>query len=372
MSGNKVGLVINPIAGMGGKVGLKGTDDPGILEKARELGAEPVAPERAVKALAKLKGSNPEAEIYCCSGVMGADEAAEAGFDPVVVEEIDSEDTAASDTRKVARALLEEGVEIILFAGGDGTARNMIEAVDKKVPLLGIPTGVKMHSALFANTPEIAGRLVGRYLRGVLPLREAEVMDVDEEAFRYNRLETDLKGFAETPYDPRWVQAAKSPTVTSGSEEEDQKAIARWVVEQMEDDKLYILGPGTTTRAVAEELGLSEFTLLGVDLVRDGELVAADVREEEIFEELEDGPAEIIISPIGKQGFILGRGNQQVSPRIVKKVGIDKIQILATPNKLSETPMLKIDTGDSELDEGFRGYKRVIMGYKVTRPVPVM
>ncbi|KXA92099.1 ATP-NAD kinase, partial [candidate division MSBL1 archaeon SCGC-AAA259E19] len=151
----------------------------------------------------------------------------------------------------------------------------------------------------------------------------------------------------------------------------DQEAIARWVVEQMEEGVLYILAPGTTTRAVAEEMGISEFTLLGVDLIRNGELLAEDVMERRILAEIEDDSAIIILSPIGKQGFILGRGNQQVSPKVVRKVGIDNIMILATPGKIAETPMLKVDTGDPDLDEEFKGYVRVIMGYKITRPVPV-
>lgn len=371
MPEGKVGLIVNPIAGMGGKVGLKGTDEPEILAKARELGSEPVAPERAFKALEKLRESSVDVEILTCSEEMGENEAKKAGFDPEVVLEVDSGETTSDDTEDAAKKFIEESVDIILFAGGDGTARDVLRVVEGDIPILGIPTGVKMHSAVFANTPEIAGRLVGRYLMGSLPLREAEVMDVDEEAFRQNRLDTDLKGFGRTPYDPRWVQSAKSPTVSSGSEESDQESIARWVVEHMEENRVYILGPGTTTRAVADELGVSEFTLLGVDLVKDEKLLAKDVTEDTILKEIEGSPATVVISPIGKQGFILGRGNQQVSPEVVKQVGVENILILATPNKLTETPMLKVDTGDSDLDEELRGYMRVIMGYGVERPVPV-
>lgn len=372
MPKNKVGLIVNPIAGMGGRVGLKGTDGREVVEKARELGADPVAPERAEKALEKLKKSGVEVEILTPSDEMGENESKKAGFEPQVVLDIDSGSTTPDDTEKAAKKLLDLGVDLILFAGGDGTARDVLRVVGKEVPLLGIPTGVKMHSAVFANTPEIAGSLVARYLsdRG-LPLREAEIMDVDEEAFRQNELDTDLKGFSRTPYDPRWVQAAKSPTVSSGSEEKDQKSIAEWVVEEMEEERLYVLGPGTTTRAVAEELGIDDFTLLGVDLVRDGELIAKDVTEGEILEEIGEDPASIIVSPIGKQGFMLGRGNQQVSPRVIEEVGTDNITVIATPNKLTETPMLKVDTGDPDLDEELRGYQRVILGYGTTRPVPV-
>lgn len=373
MSQNKIGLIVNPIAGMGGKVGLKGTDGPEIVEKARELGADPVAPERAVKALEKLKESDISVDVLTCSDEMGAMEAREVGFDFKIIHEIESGSTTPEDTKKAAENFLEKGVEIILFAGGDGTTRDIYDVVGKEIPILGIPTGVKMHSAVFANTPEIGGRLIARYLRGEgLELREAEIVDVDEEAFRQNELDTDLKGYGKSPYDPRWVQVAKSPTVTSGSEVEDQKSIAEWVVEQMEKNCLYVLGPGTTTRAVAEELGISEFTLLGVDLVKNGELVKKDVTEKKILEELEENSeAKIIVSPIGSQGFVFGRGNQQISPKVIRKIGTDNILILATPNKLAETPQLKVDTRDSELDEEFRGYARVILDYGTKRPIPV-
>lgn len=371
MSGKKIGFLVNPIAGMGGKVGLKGTDGPKVLQKAKELGAEPVAPERATKALKKLKEMKIEIKIFCCSEEMGEKEVKEAEFDPIVIKNINSGKTTPEDTKKAVKKFLDEDVDIILFAGGDGTARDVIEVIDMDIPILGIPTGVKMHSAVFANTPEIAGRLVGRYLMGNLPLREAEVMDVDEEAFRDNRLETDLKGYAKVPYDPHWVQASKSPSSTTGSESGDQESIARWVVEIMEEDRLYLLGPGTTTRAVAEQLGISNSTLLGVDLIKGGELVAKDVKEEEIYDAVGGNPTTIIVSPIGKQGFVFGRGNQQISPRIIRSVGIDNMMILATPNKMIETPMLRTDTGDSELDEDLRGYKRVIIGYKKKRPVPL-
>jgi len=369
----KIGFLVNPVAGMGGKVGLKGTDGAGIVEKAKKRGAEPVAPERAIKALKKLEGSDASTFIYTCSDEMGQSEVEETGLDYEVVCDVKSGETTPEDTKRALESFLEKGIDIVLFAGGDGTATDILEVLDQEAPMLGIPTGVKMHSAVFANTPEIGGRLVARYLRGDdLPLREAEVVDVDEDAFRQNELDTDLKGYGKSPYDPRWVQAAKSPTVTSGSEVEDQGEIAEWIVERMDKDRLYILGPGTTTRAVAEQLDIPQSTLLGVDLIKDGELVASDVTEGEILEMLEENTeAEIIVSPIGQQGFVFGRGNQQISPKVIREVGTDNIRIIATPNKLAQTPQLKVDTGDPDLNEELRGYGRVILGYDIKRPIPV-
>jgi predicted polyphosphate/ATP-dependent NAD kinase len=368
----KLGLIVNPIAGMGGRVGLKGTDGLEIVAKARKLGAEPVAPERALEALRALKDTGSKPELFSYPAEMGEDEIREAGFSPQVLGEIKSGETTAEDTKRAAKDLLAQGVDLILFSGGDGTARDILDAIGTKVPILGVPTGVKMFSAVFANTPENAGKLAARFLTEGLPLREAEVMDVDEDAFRRNQLESELKGFARTPYEPQLVQAAKLPTAPTGSELADQKAIARWVLEIMENDRLYVLGPGTTTRAVAEELGIYDSTLLGVDLIKDKKLLARDVGEEQLLQELGNLPATIIVSPIGKQGFILGRGNQQISPGVVRRAGKENMLVLATPNKIAATPTLKVDTGDPGLDQEFRGHIPVIVGYWLKRTVRVV
>lgn len=368
----KMGLIVNPIAGMGGRVGLKGTDGAEILARARELGAEPVAPDKAVETLRAVKRTDLELDILTYPAEMGEDEAREAGFKPEVIGGITPGETTADDTKRAARDFLKRKVQLILFAGGDGTARDLIDAVGTKVPILGIPTGVKMFSAVFANTPEAAGRLAIRFLRVGLPTHEAEVMDVDEDAFRSNRLESELKGFALTPYEPQLIQAAKLPTALTGYEKADQEAIARYVVGSMVEDHLYILGPGTTTRAVAEGLGIRDSTLLGVDLVRDRKLIVKDAKEKDILCEMKDRSATIIVSPIGKQGFILGRGNQQISPEVVRRVGKENIWVLATPTKLSSTPTLKVDTGDLELDQEFRGYIPVIVGYGLKQTIRVI
>jgi len=349
---------------------LKGTDGTGVVEKALELGAKPVSPGRAVDALRVLKRLKLEFELITYPAEMGADEAREAGIEGRTIGKIVSKKTTAEDTKQAARGMLAEGVELILFAGGDGTAIDLIDAVGTRVPLLGVPTGVKMHSAVFANTPEAAGEVAARFLREGLPLREAEVMDIDEEAYRQNRLSAKLKGFAKVPYEPAMVQATKE--ASTGYELADQKAIARWVFELMEKGRIYVLGPGTTTRAVAEELGIYDSTLLGVDLIKNYKLVAKDVNEEQILQAVGGKLATIIVSPIGRQGFILGRGNQQISPEVVMEVGKENILVIAAPQKLSSTPTLKVDTGDTKLDEVFRGYIKVITGYRQSRMVKII
>ena len=366
----KLGLIVNPIAGMGGRVGLKGTDGPEILAKARELGAAPVAPARAVKTLRSIKRLFKDFELLTYPADMGKDEAEESGLDARVVGKMIVGGTTSEDTKRAAMEMLSDGVDLLIFAGGDGTASDLLDSVDKKAPIIGIPTGVKMHSAVFANNPEAAGEVAARFLREGLPLREAEVMDIDEEAYRDGRLVAKLKGYALVPYEPVMMQATKEGS--TGNELADQKAIARWVYEMMEKGHVYILGPGTTTRAVAEELGIHDFTLLGVDLIEDYKLVAKDLNEEQILRSIKGKPATIIVSPIGRQGFILGRGNLQLSPEVLKLVGKNNIWVISTANKSTLTPTLKVDTGDVELDGHFRGYIRVISGYRQSHMLKVV
>lgn len=366
----KLGLIVNPIAGLGGRVGLKGTDGEDVIKKALDLGAAPLSPARAIEALQVIKRSGLKFELITYPAEMGADEAREAGIGTRTIGDIVSGKTTAEDTKRATREMLAENVDLILVAGGDGTMADVIEVIDMRVPILGVPTGVKMHSAVFANTPKAAGEIAARFLRDGLPLREAEVMDIDEEAYRQNRLSAKLEGFAKVPYEPTMIQATKEGS--TGYELADQKAIARWIFELMEKGRTYILGPGTTTRAVAEELGIYDSTLLGVDIIRDYKMVAKDVNEEQILQAIEGKPATIIVSPIGRQGFVLGRGNQQISPKVVEKVGKENILVIATPQKLSSTPTLKVDTGDAKLDEVFRGYIKVITGYRQSRMVKVI
>jgi predicted polyphosphate/ATP-dependent NAD kinase len=365
----KLGLVVNPIAGMGGRVGLKGTDGEAILKKALALGAEPVAPSKAVEALKGLHPMKEKISLITYPHEMGENKAKECNFDPTVVGSIVPGKTTAADTKKAAKKLMKLGVDLILFVGGDGTARDIYEVVGADVPVLGVPAGVKIYSAVFANTAKTAGEVAARFLSEDLPLREAEVMDIDEEAYRENRLSAKLKGYARVPYEPLMLQLTKEGSVAA--ELEDQRAAARWVAELMEEGRIYVLGPGTTTRAVAEELGIHDSTLLGADLILNRKLLARDVNEKQILRAIEGKPATVVLSPIGRQGFILGRGNQQISPRVVGKIGKENIWIIATPHKLELTPTLKVDTGDVGLDDEFRGYIQVITGYRQKRMIKV-
>jgi len=358
----QVGFLINPVAGMGGTVGLKGTD--GLLEEAKKRGAVPMAQERAVAALTHLKGNN--LHFLTCSGAMGEDAIDKAFITRVTVAYHAPEKTTAKDTKDACRKFLDSGVEMIVFCGGDGTARDVYDIVGTHVPVLGIPAGVKMYSGVFAITPLAAAEILQQ--SGTIPVRDAEVVDVDEEAYRGGILHTTLYGFVRTPYIPERIAGTKQ--VFEQPDEERAKAeIAQFIVEVIDGtpDVLTLIGPGTTTGKVAEMLGVPK-TLLGFDAVRGREQVAADLYEKSILALIAPEPTtRLIISIIGAQGFVLGRGTQQLSPAVIRAIGIKNIIVVATPYKLSKTPVLYIDTGDPGLNAAFGDHIQVISGYRIAQ-----
>ena len=366
-----IGLIVNPVAGMGGAVGLKGTDGKAILNEAISLGAKPIAPARSKSFLSELSAAEKAIRLTVGAGSMGEDEAKNCDFTFTVLGERKRE-TTAEDTREIAKKMAAAGVNLLVFCGGDGTARDMLKAVGTALPVLGVPTGVKMHSAVFAVSPQAAARVVLRFLGGELPLREAEVMDVDEKAFREGRLSAELHGFVLTPYEPHLIQGNKLASPMTESELRNQAAIAINIIENMQPDVVYILGPGTTTRNIGDLLDVKK-TLLGVDLFCNKKIVASDVNEKQILQAIRGKSARIIVTPIGGQGFIFGRGNQQISAKVIRQVGLDNIVVVATESKLrSLKGSLKVDTGSSDLDSAFRAHKlRVVADYKTEYLLPV-
>ena len=362
----KIGFIVNPVAGMGGAVGLKGTDGKTILQKARSLGAKPIASARAEAFLSELKLAKDKIRLLVGAGAMGEEEALKCGFTCTVVG-TRKDETTGDDTRKIAEKMAEAKADLLVFCGGDGTARNILEAVGTRVPSLGVPTGVKMHSAVFAVDPKAAAKIALRFLQGDLPLREAEVMDVDEEAFRAGRVSAELYGYLLAPYEPYLIQEAKMASPLTENDLRNQAAIAIYIIEFMKKDVLYIVGPGTTTRTIGDLLDAKK-TLLGVDLFLKKAIIAKDVNEKQIFEALSGKKAMIIVTPIGGQGFIFGRGNQQISAKVIREVGLDNVTVVATRSKLDGLRSLKVDTGDSELDSMFKvhGFD-VVVDYKILR-----
>jgi len=358
------GWIVNPVAGMGGKVGLKGTDGAEILKRAIRIGAVPESPRRAAQALERLAGLEQDLHFLTYPAEMGERVLASSGFHYDVLGAVTPGATTAEDTRRAARDILAAGADLLLFVGGDGTARDICSAIGDNLPVLGIPAGVKMHSAVFGTTPRNAGELARLFLLGkAAGIREAEVMDIDEDAFREQRLSARLYGYLRVPFERRLVQSVKA---AGGAREEDAvRAIALDVVRGMEPDRRYIIGPGTTTREIMRVLGLPD-TLLGVDVVLNRKLVAGDANETTLLEIVEGGRARIVVSVIGGQGYLFGRGNQQISDRVIERVGKDNIIVVATRSKLfalKGDPML-VDTGNEKINRMLSGYVNVITGLK--------
>lgn len=364
----KLGFIINPIAGIGGSVALKGSDGDGITEQALALGATAKANQRASLALSILLPYRDDIIVYCANDLMGEMTAQALGFKTQVVFQTDKpEHTTAEDTENTVKALLAEHIDILLFAGGDGTARNVCKIVGDKFPVLGIPAGCKIHSGVYAVTPKAAGRVVEMMLTNQLvTLTEADVMDIDESLFREGIVKAKRYGEMQIPAELRYVQAVKS-----GGKELDElvlQDIAAHVINEM-DDELFVIGSGSTTAFLMEELALDN-TLLGVDLVEQQHLIASDVTEPQLWQAITLAKAEnktikLVITLIGGQGHIFGRGNQQLSPRVIRAIGKDNILIIATKAKLTalaSRPLIA-DTGDSDLDIELSGYLPVITGY---------
>jgi predicted polyphosphate/ATP-dependent NAD kinase len=354
---------------MGGAVGLKGTDGRAIIEKAIEMGSKPVAPARAEIFLSELSAVKEDLQLVVGAGWMGEEEALNQGYTCKVFGE-KRKQTTAEDTVEIADRIAKEGVGLLIFCGGDGTALDILKAVDSNLPVLGVPTGVKMHSAVFAVGPRAAAKIALRFLWKELPLWEAEVMDVDEEAFREGRVSARLHGYFLSPYEPRLIQGSKMASPMTESNLRNQAAIAIYIIENMKPDITYIIGPGTTTRTIGDLLDAKK-TLLGVDIFYNKKLIAKDVNEKQLLEVIEGKTARIIVTPIGGQGFIFGRGNQQISSKVIREVGLDNIIVIATENKLGNLKGLRVDSADPELDAVFHGTIKVLTDYNRERMIPV-
>ncbi len=359
----KLGLIINPVAGIGGRVGLKGSDGPDVQRRARELGALPESPRRAVDALKSLTALKDRIEVVTYPREMGEDAARECGFTPSVAGSIASGSTTPDDTRRAAREMGEMGVDLVLFSGGDGTARDILDAVGRRITVLGIPAGVKVHSAVYAVTPRSAGMVARMYLEGRLDgVHDAEVMDIDEDAFRQGGAAR-LYGYLQVPEERSHVQSAKSSGQQGKSE--SLKAIAAGFAAEMDEDTLYVMGPGSTVAAIMSELGLNN-TLLGVDAVLNRAVLAGDANERDLLALIPNQQVKIVVTVIGGQGYVLGRGNQQISASVVRGVGKDNIIIVAAREKLAALrgrPLL-VDTGAEDLDRSLAGYWKVMTGYR--------
>jgi predicted polyphosphate/ATP-dependent NAD kinase len=362
MSVFHLGLIINPLAGLGGAVGLKGSD--GVAAQALALGAEPRAAARTRSALECLLPLAARLEFATFAGAMGADLLAEMGFNYRVLGDLARTHSCAADTQQAVGALQDAGVALILFAGGDGTARDVCAVANSDQPVLGIPAGVKIHSGVYAISPRAAGELARRLVEGgLVRLASGEVRDLDEAALRDGRVAARWYGELTVPVEGHFMQQVKQAGMES--EELVLVEIADWLQDSWEADVRYVFGPGSTLHGVASNLGL-QTTLLGVDVLENGALIASDVTEAQLFDLVRNYPSRLLVTAIGGQGHIIGRGNQQISPRVLRAIGLEHLRVVATKRKLATLagrPLL-VDSGDSQLDDEFPDAVRVWAGYK--------
>ena len=363
----RLAVVVNPDAGLGGRLGFKGSD--GRAAEARAAGAEDRAGPRMRQCLERLSELARETiEILAWDGRMGGDwipgEYTSTGSTPEL--------TDASSTSAFIRA---HSPDLFLYAGGDGTTRDIVEALgEREIPLVGVPGGVKMHSGCFATTPKAAAEVVWSFVTGDLMVARTEVMDLDEEIYRKGEWKVKMYGEAFTPASPRWMQGAKEQ-VQRESEEETLEAMSSHVANLVEDnpDLMVVWGSGGTLRQMCAQLG-HDSTLLGIDIQHAGKMFN-DLNEEGLLEIINkhDGEIKLLLSPMGGQGFLIGRGNLQLSPDVLRAIGIDNILGIATPAKLLGLNELRIDTGDEKLDAEIRSkkYLKVLQGYRTTRIIRV-
>jgi predicted polyphosphate/ATP-dependent NAD kinase len=376
----RIGILVNPDAGLGGRLGYKGTD--GRAAEARAAGAVDRSGPRMTDALSRfselLSHLREAPHLMSCSGRMGSDWVpAGISFEEMVRAPAES---TAEDTRRAVSELLDANIDLLFYAGGDGTTRDIVAALEQaertELPLVGVPTGVKMHSGCFAATPRAAAEVLAAWLAGDLMLASTEVMDLDEEAYREGEWKVRMYAEVQTPSSPRWMQGAKM-RVAAAEEEEVLEGLAAHVGELAQENPgmLIIWGSGGTLRAMSENLGM-QTTLLGIDASRDGVLVGRDLAEDGLLELLDgNGSAGVLLllSPMGGQGFLIGRGNLQLSPEVLRAVGVDNILGVATPGKLAILSELRIDSGDPDLDADIRErrYLRVLQGFRTTRLIKV-
>ena len=361
----RLGLIVNPVAGIGGSVALKGSDGADTSQIALSKGAEPLANKRVKTALEEVSDYYGEMDVFTVAGDMGQTVCEELGIKHSIIYTPDDtqQTTSYEDTENAARTMSSLNLDLLLFAGGDGTARNICASVSEGSTVLGVPAGCKIHSGVYAITPKAAGRIVKMLVAGdLVSLTDADVMDIDEVLFRQGVVKAKRYGELQIPAELRYVQNVKM-----GGKESDElvlQDIAAHVIENMEDDEIYVMGSGSTVNFIMEELGCNN-TLLGVDVLSDQQVIQSDVTAKELLPLIKDKKVKLVITLIGGQGHIFGRGNQQLSPAVIKAVGRDNIIIVATKTKLQalEGRPLIADTGDSELDKALSGPISVVTGY---------
>jgi len=360
----KLGLIINPYAGIGGRVGLKGSDGANIRQQALSLGAVKLAESRAKISFLQFELQFQKIKVYTVSGEMGENLCRKLHLEHQILYQ-PADPSVASDTKQAVSKMQDEKLDLLLFVGGDGTARDILDVASNQQTVLGIPAGVKIHSGVYAVSPEAAGRLVDDLIQGkMLSLSSASVVDLDEDAFRQGLVQASHYGYLPVPASLEYVQAVKQ-----GNQEVEAlvyQDIAEGIIDSLVDDIYYVIGSGSTCAMIMQQLALPN-TLLGSDILFDGKLFKCDATEKDFLALLNSGKKlEFVLTVIGGQGHIFGRGNQQISPEVIIKTGWEHFHIIASKTKLKGLAQgrLLVDTGDIALDRRLFGVKKVTTGYR--------
>lgn len=381
----KVGFVINPIAGMGGTVALKGTD--GLIKEALNLGATPVSPIRAelfFSYLSRTVQIETKSEILFLtpSSPMGEQIVSKFSFNYKIINlNIDHRITTPQDTKDAVRLFEQEQVDLIIFVGGDGTSIDIGMSLTKETPILGIPSGVKTYGSVFSHTPEEAASVLLSFNQSKAS-NNAELLDLDEKLYNKGIISIELKGYVHVPAFPHYFQHAKERVEHNESEEGILEGISEEIydlITSIKSKKLLIIGPGSTFNPFASKIGIIR-SILGIDCIEcseDGKFktIISDAREDQIFSLLNRyHDVFILVTPIGGMGYIFGRGNHQISPRIVNKVSKNNLLIACSPQKLStiQEQTLRVDTSNETFNREISGYIRVITNFGESRMVKVI
>ena len=376
----RLGLLVNPDAGLGGRLGLKGSD--GQAEYARSKGANDRSGPRVKDTLehfANLHREISDITWFTSEGRMGTDwvpKNIQIG-DFITIHQ-SSNITTVSDTSELVTSLIESNIDLLVYAGGDGTTRDIISVLESlgksEIPVIGIPCGVKMHSGCFASSPKAGAEVLSAWLNGDLLVSSTEVLDLDEEKYRNGEWVVRLYAEAKTPASPRWMQGAKMRVEATG-EEEIIEGLADHIRELLiTDNRLIIWGSGGTLRTISNMIGF-QGTVLGIDASIGSQQVGTDLNEKQLLNLLSThtGEVTLLLSPMGGQGFLIGRGNLQLSPDVLREIDIVNILGVVTPAKLLSVRRLRIETGDVYLDQKFaeKKYLKVLQGYRTTRVLPI-
>lgn len=346
MDRKRIGFLVNPVAGSGGRIGHKGSDDLYIEN-----------PETPLKIKRFLKLAPKDVLYITPKGKMG-ELYFTNDFNTKVINIKNLDRTTREDTLIASKEFVKEKCDIIIFAGGDGTARDIFSIVADKIPILGIPTGVKMHSGVFANTPEAAAIILKKYLNNEASIIDAEILDVDEEKYRRGIYDVKLYGIAKTPSYSTYLTPSKEEIIT---EEEELEGIAEFIIDNMKDNEYYIFGSGSTVKYILKKLGYNT-NFLSIDVTYGKKLLMSSANYYDLMNLT--GELNLVLTPIGKQGFLIGRGNQEIGPELLKKISKERIIIISTKSKLNTINCLRIDSGDPEIDRKLSGVYKVVVGYK--------